>query len=61
MFKTEFCLIPFYQNWNKWSAYDINEKSVIGNNFIMDLHIELIQAQHRVAVKLLNLPQGKIK
>uniref|UniRef100_UPI0010A09C34 cilia- and flagella-associated protein 54-like n=1 Tax=Podarcis muralis TaxID=64176 RepID=UPI0010A09C34 len=46
------------KNWNKWSAYDINEKSVIGNNFIMDLHIELIQAQHRVAVKLLNLPQG---
>uniref|UniRef100_A0A670IXX3 Cilia and flagella associated protein 54 n=1 Tax=Podarcis muralis TaxID=64176 RepID=A0A670IXX3_PODMU len=38
-------------------SYDINEKSVIGNNFIMDLHIELIQAQHRVAVKLLNLPQ----
>nr|XP_034983012.1 cilia- and flagella-associated protein 54 isoform X3 [Zootoca vivipara] len=45
------------KNWNKWSAYDTNEKSVIGNNFIMDLHIELIQAQHRVAVKLLNLPQ----
>ncbi|XP_061438715.1 cilia- and flagella-associated protein 54 [Rhineura floridana] len=37
---------------------DTNEKSVIGNNFIIDLHIELIQAQHRVAVKLLNLTQG---
>lgn len=36
-----------------------NERSPIGNNFIMDLHIDLIQAQHRIAVKLLNATQGK--
>uniref|UniRef100_A0A8C3F4F5 Cilia and flagella associated protein 54 n=1 Tax=Chrysemys picta bellii TaxID=8478 RepID=A0A8C3F4F5_CHRPI len=29
----------------------------IRNNFVMDLHLELIQAQHRVAVKLLNMKQ----
>ncbi|XP_039214094.1 cilia- and flagella-associated protein 54 isoform X2 [Crotalus tigris] len=38
---------------NKTSSSD-NERSPIGNNFIMDLHIELIQAQHRIAIKLLN-------
>ncbi|XP_053108413.1 cilia- and flagella-associated protein 54 isoform X2 [Hemicordylus capensis] len=35
-----------------------NEKFIIGNNFIMDLNLELIQTQHRVAVKLLKLSQG---
>ncbi|KAG8137993.1 hypothetical protein E2320_003927 [Naja naja] len=41
---------------NKTSSSD-NERSPIGNNFIMDLHIELIQAQHRIAIKLLNATQ----
>ncbi|XP_070611988.1 cilia- and flagella-associated protein 54 isoform X2 [Erythrolamprus reginae] len=36
---------------NKTSSSN-NERSPIGNNFIMDLHIELIQAQHRIAIKL---------
>lgn len=45
---------------NKTSSSD-NERSPIGNNFIMDLHIELIQAQHRIAIKLLNGTQGKVK
>ncbi|XP_063165398.1 cilia- and flagella-associated protein 54 [Candoia aspera] len=46
------------QNLNKTLSSD-NERSVIGNNFIMDLHTELIQAQHRIAVKLLNATQGR--
>lgn len=33
-------------------------KPVTPNNFIMDLHLELIQAQHRVAVVLLDQLQG---
>ncbi|XP_058047226.1 cilia- and flagella-associated protein 54 [Ahaetulla prasina] len=41
---------------NKTLSSD-NERSPIGNNFIMDLHVELIQAQHRIAVKLLNATQ----
>ncbi|XP_026548471.1 cilia- and flagella-associated protein 54 [Notechis scutatus] len=41
---------------NKTLSSD-NERSPIGNNFIMDLHIELIQAQHRIAIKLLNATQ----
>ncbi|KAL7982516.1 hypothetical protein Chor_010114 [Crotalus horridus] len=45
---------------NKTSSSD-NERSPIGNNFIMDLHIELIQAQHRIAIKLLNGTEGKVK
>ncbi|XP_025022532.1 cilia- and flagella-associated protein 54, partial [Python bivittatus] len=44
------------QNFNNILSSD-NERSAIGNNFIMDLHIELIQAQHRIAVKLLNTTQ----
>ncbi|XP_034258808.1 LOW QUALITY PROTEIN: cilia- and flagella-associated protein 54 [Pantherophis guttatus] len=44
------------QVMNKTLSSD-NERSPIGNNFIMDLHIELIQAQHRIAVKLLNATQ----
>lgn len=43
---------------NKTLSSD-NERSPIGNNFIMDLHIELIQAQHRLAVKLLIATQGR--
>ncbi|XP_071892420.1 cilia- and flagella-associated protein 54 isoform X2 [Anas platyrhynchos] len=35
-----------------------NDKTGTGNNFLMDLHLELIQAQHRIAVKLLKLTQG---
>ncbi|EMP26910.1 hypothetical protein UY3_15987 [Chelonia mydas] len=45
------------QNMNASSAYG-NDKPVPKNNFVMDLHLELIQAQHRVAVKLLNMKQG---
>ncbi|XP_065416879.1 cilia- and flagella-associated protein 54 isoform X5 [Chrysemys picta bellii] len=45
------------QNLNASSAYG-NDKPAPGNNFVMDLHLELIQAQHRVAVKLLNMKQG---
>nr|XP_048691469.1 cilia- and flagella-associated protein 54 isoform X3 [Caretta caretta] len=45
------------QNLNASSAYG-NDKPVPKNNFVMDLHLELIQAQHRVAVKLLNMKQG---
>ncbi|XP_035756904.1 cilia- and flagella-associated protein 54 isoform X4 [Egretta garzetta] len=35
-----------------------NDKTATGNGFVMDLHLELIQAQHRVAVKLLKMAQG---
>ncbi|XP_039375457.1 cilia- and flagella-associated protein 54 isoform X5 [Mauremys reevesii] len=45
------------QNLNASSAYG-DDKPAPGNNFVMDLHLELIQAQHRVAVKLLNMKQG---
>ncbi|XP_054672267.1 cilia- and flagella-associated protein 54 isoform X4 [Grus americana] len=38
-----------------------NDKTETGNAFIMDLHLELIQAQHRVAVKLLKMAQGSQK
>ncbi|XP_048796849.1 cilia- and flagella-associated protein 54 isoform X5 [Lagopus muta] len=38
----------------EWS----NDKTRTGNIFLMDLHLELIQAQHRIAVKLLKLTQG---
>ncbi|XP_021247900.1 cilia- and flagella-associated protein 54 isoform X2 [Numida meleagris] len=38
----------------EWS----NDKTGTGNSFLMDLHLELIQAQHRIAVKLLKLTQG---
>ncbi|KAM9292811.1 LOW QUALITY PROTEIN: cilia- and flagella-associated protein 54 [Morus bassanus] len=38
-----------------------NDKTGTGNGFIMDLHLELIQAQHRVAVKLLKMTQGAQK
>nr|XP_032644430.1 cilia- and flagella-associated protein 54 isoform X6 [Chelonoidis abingdonii] len=44
------------QNLNASSAY--GDKPAPGNNFVMDLHLELIQAQHRVAVRLLNMKQG---
>ncbi|KAJ6656335.1 hypothetical protein lerEdw1_003838 [Lerista edwardsae] len=43
---------------NRPPASDANEKSIAGHNFIMDLHLELIRAQHRVAVKLLHFEQG---
>lgn len=29
--------------------------------FVTDLHLELIQAQHRVAVKLLKITQGRFQ
>ncbi|KAM6320974.1 LOW QUALITY PROTEIN: cilia- and flagella-associated protein 54 [Aegotheles albertisi] len=38
-----------------------NDKTGTGNGFVMDLHLELIQAQHRVAVKLLKMTQGAQK
>lgn len=31
------------------------------NGFVTDLHLELIQAQHRVAVKLLKITQGRFQ
>ncbi|PKK21110.1 cilia and flagella associated 54 [Columba livia] len=34
-----------------------NDKTGTGDGFVMDLHLELIQAQHRVAVKLLKMTQ----
>ncbi|XP_066490590.1 cilia- and flagella-associated protein 54 [Tiliqua scincoides] len=43
------------QHLNRPPANGVNEKSIAGNNFLMDLHLELIKAQHRVAVKLLEL------
>ncbi|XP_077034849.1 cilia- and flagella-associated protein 54 [Agelaius phoeniceus] len=51
----------------KVSLNDQNLTSVLGcgddktgtdNGFVTDLHLELIQAQHRVAVKLLKITQG---
>ncbi|XP_060100406.1 cilia- and flagella-associated protein 54 [Heteronotia binoei] len=45
------------QNLNEYLENETALKSVIGNNFIMDLHLELILAQHRVAIKLFNLTQ----
>lgn len=38
-----------------------NDKTGTGNGFLMDLHLELIQAQHRVAVKLLKMTQGRFQ
>ncbi|XP_076184787.1 cilia- and flagella-associated protein 54 [Aptenodytes patagonicus] len=38
-----------------------NDKTGTGNAFVMDLHLELVQAQHRVAVKLLKIAQGAQK
>ncbi|XP_027743250.1 cilia- and flagella-associated protein 54 [Empidonax traillii] len=35
-----------------------NDKTETDNGFVADLHLELIQAQHRVAVKLLKITQG---
>ncbi|XP_042324461.1 cilia- and flagella-associated protein 54 isoform X2 [Sceloporus undulatus] len=50
--------IPVHdQNLSRSLTSETMERSPTGNNFIMDLHIDLIQAQHRVAVKLLNLRQ----
>ncbi|XP_067998988.1 cilia- and flagella-associated protein 54 [Melanerpes formicivorus] len=37
------------------------EKAETENGFVMDLHLELIQTQHRVAVKLLKMAQGAQK
>ncbi|XP_053799690.1 cilia- and flagella-associated protein 54 isoform X3 [Vidua chalybeata] len=51
----------------KVDSNDQNLNSVLGcgddktgtdNGFVIDLHLELIQAQHRVAVKLLKITQG---
>lgn len=33
-------------------------KPITPNNFIMDLHLELIQAQHQIAVVLLDQLEG---
>ncbi|XP_072204292.1 cilia- and flagella-associated protein 54 [Excalfactoria chinensis] len=38
----------------EWSS----DRTRTGNSFLMDLHLELIQAQHRIAVKILKLTQG---
>ncbi|XP_074024365.1 cilia- and flagella-associated protein 54 [Numenius arquata] len=38
-----------------------NDKTGTDNGFVMDLHLELIQAQHRIAVKLLKITQGAQK
>ncbi|XP_010290005.1 PREDICTED: uncharacterized protein CFAP54, partial [Phaethon lepturus] len=38
-----------------------NDMTGTGNGFLMDLHLELIQAQHRVAVKLLKIAEGAEK
>ncbi|XP_031363376.2 cilia- and flagella-associated protein 54 [Lonchura striata] len=35
-----------------------DDKTGTSNGFVTDLHLELIQAQHRVAVKLLKITQG---
>ncbi|KAM6417221.1 cilia- and flagella-associated protein 54 [Pluvialis apricaria] len=48
------------QNLNFGLGYG-NDKTGTGNGFVMDLHLELIQAQHRVAVKLLKMTQGAQK
>lgn len=49
---------------------DQNLNSVLGsgddetgtdNGFVADLHLELIQAQHRVAVKLLKITQSRFQ
>ncbi|XP_009947172.1 PREDICTED: uncharacterized protein CFAP54, partial [Leptosomus discolor] len=51
---------PNDQNLNSLFGYG-NDKTGTGNGFVMDLHLELIQAQHRVAVKLLKMTQGAQK
>lgn len=51
---------PNSQNLCDALAHD-NDKAATGNNFVMDLHLELIQAQHRIAVKLFKLTQGKVQ
>jgi len=38
-----------------------NDKTGTGDGFVMDLHLELIQAQHRVAVKILKMAQGRFQ
>ncbi|XP_036093176.1 cilia- and flagella-associated protein 54 isoform X3 [Rousettus aegyptiacus] len=47
----------YYAKYTCDTDRDIS-KPVTPNNFIMDLHLELIQAQHRVAVVLLDQLQG---
>ncbi|XP_027535729.1 cilia- and flagella-associated protein 54 [Neopelma chrysocephalum] len=46
-----------YQNLNSVLGCG-NDKTGTDNGFVADLHLELIQAQHRVAVKLLKMTQG---
>lgn len=48
------------QNLNSRLECD-NGKIGTDNGFVMDLHLELIQAQHRVAVKLLKMTQGRFQ
>ncbi|KAM6136893.1 LOW QUALITY PROTEIN: cilia- and flagella-associated protein 54 [Pterocles gutturalis] len=48
------------QNFNSVLGCD-NARTGTGNGFVMDLHLELIHAQHRVAVKLLKMTQGAEK
>ncbi|XP_010014599.1 PREDICTED: uncharacterized protein CFAP54, partial [Nestor notabilis] len=38
-----------------------NDNTGTGSSFVMDLHLELLQAQHRVAVKLLKMAQDAQK
>ncbi|KAM6095385.1 cilia- and flagella-associated protein 54 [Chlamydotis macqueenii] len=47
------------QNLN--SVLGCNDKTGTENSFVVDLHLELIQAQHRVAVKLLKMTQAAQK
>uniref|UniRef100_A0ABM5GFE7 Cilia- and flagella-associated protein 54 isoform X1 n=1 Tax=Pogona vitticeps TaxID=103695 RepID=A0ABM5GFE7_9SAUR len=51
------CRKMIVNDLNMSLSSDTSEKSMTGNLLIMDLHIDLIQGQHRVAVKLLNLGQ----
>ncbi|XP_019370589.1 PREDICTED: cilia- and flagella-associated protein 54 isoform X2 [Gavialis gangeticus] len=45
---------PNGQNLRDALAHD-SDKAATGNHFVMDLHLELIRAQHRIAVKLFKL------
>jgi hypothetical protein len=55
---------PFHFYFNSSGPkcfYDIagdTYKPISANSFMMDLHLELIQAQHRIAVMLLDQLQG---
>lgn len=57
---TIFLFVFFYSPGLK-DSHDIDGvtyKPISANSFIMDLHLELIHAQHRVAIVLLDQLQG---